>query len=193
MRRLVLLLTVMGFTFNLGAGQPLIEGPPRSAVHVLMFEDLQCSDCAAFRLMMDEKLLPRYESKVTFEHRDFPLAKHPWARKAAIASRAFLEIGPKLALDFRREIMANIRETTSANFNERIGAFANSRGVKPIRVLAALNDPKLNALVEKDFQDGVARGVSKTPTVFVNGQPFIEAFSFDEISKAIDGELARSQ
>jgi protein-disulfide isomerase len=183
----------MGFTFSLGAGQPLIEGQARSTVHVLIFEDLQCSDCAAFRRMLDEQLLPRYASKVTFEHRDFPVAKHPWARKAAIASRAFLEINPKLALDFRSELLANIRETTTANFNERITAFATSRGVKPVRVLASLNDPKLNALVEKDLQDGIARRVSKTPTVFVNGRPFVETFSFEEVSKTIDEELARSQ
>jgi protein-disulfide isomerase len=46
-------------------------------------------------------------------------------------------------------------------------------------------------MVEKDYQDGVARGVSKTPTVFVNGRPFIETFTVEEISKAIDAELKR--
>ncbi len=193
MKRVLLLLTIMGFTFSIGAEQPLIEGPARSAVRVLIYEDLQCPDCAAFRRMMDEKLLPLYESKVTFEHRDFPLAKHPWARKAAIAARAFQEINPKLALEFRREIMANIRETTTASFNDRVTAFAGAHGVKPVRIQAAMNDPKFNAIVEKDFQEGVARGVAKTPTVFVNGRPFIETFSFEEVSKAIDEELARAQ
>lgn len=189
--QVLLLVTIMGFTFNLGAGQPLIEGQARSAVHVLIFEDLQCPDCAEFRLMMDEKLLPRYEASVTFEHRDFPLSKHPWARKAAIASRALLEINPKLALDFRREIMAHNQETTTATFNDRVTSFANTHNVKPVRILASLNDPKLNALVEKDIQDGVSRGVAHTPTVFVNGQPFVETFTFEEISQAIDEELAR--
>jgi len=191
MMQVLLLVTIMGFTFNLGASQPLIEGQARSAVHVLIFEDLQCPDCAAFRRMMDEQLLPRYAATVSFEHRDFPLAKHAWARKAAIASRALLEISPKLALDFRREIMAHSGETTTATFNDRVTSFANAHNVKPVRIIAALNDPKLNALVEKDIQDGVSRGVAHTPTVFVNGQPFVETFTFEEISKAIDGELAR--
>ena len=52
-------------------------------------------------------------------------------------------------------------------------------------------EPRFNEMVEKDYQDGVARGVSKTPTVFVNGQPFIETFTAEEISKAIDAELKR--
>jgi protein-disulfide isomerase len=139
--------------------------------------------------MMDEELLPRYQAKVTFEHRDFPQAKHPLARKAAIAARALLEINPKLALDFRREILAAIGEITLENFKDRVGAFAASHGVKPVRVLAALNDPKFDALVQRDVQDGIARGVSKTPTVFVNAQPFVETFSFAEIAAVIDEQL----
>ena len=40
---------------------------------------------AAFRRMLDEKLLPKYGDEVAFVHRDFPLAKHAWARQAAAA------------------------------------------------------------------------------------------------------------
>ena len=71
------------------AAQHLIEGLAQSPVRVIVYEDLQCPDCADFRVMLDEKLLPRFASTVRFEHRDFPLAKHAWARKAAIAARFF--------------------------------------------------------------------------------------------------------
>jgi len=47
--------------------------------------------------------------------------------------------------------------------------------------------------VEKDYQDGVGRGVVHTPTVFVDGVPFIETFTFEEISKGIDAALAQAQ
>ena len=59
----------------------------------------------------------------------------------------------------------------------------------PAAALAALNDTRLAGLVERDFQDGVARGVSKTPTVFVSGKPFIETFSFEDLSHALDDAL----
>ena len=74
---------------GLSAQQALVEGPTESKIRVLIYEDLQCPDCAAFRKMMDETLLPHYGARVAFVHRDFPLAKHAWARKAAIASRYF--------------------------------------------------------------------------------------------------------
>ena len=53
------------------------------------------------------------------------------------------------------------------------------------------------ALPDRDavyaIQDGVARGVSKTPTVFVNGQPFIETFTVQEISKAIEDAVKQAR
>ncbi len=174
---------------GLSAQQALVEGPTESKVRVLIYEDLQCPDCAAFRRMMDEDLLPRYSGRVAFVHRDFPLAKHAWARKAAIAARYFAGIKPELGLAYRRQVMGAIEQTTLDNFNERLSQFARDNGTDPKPALAALNDPHLAALVERDFQDGVARGVVKTPTVFVSGKAFIESFSAEEISQAIDDAL----
>jgi protein-disulfide isomerase len=88
-------------------------------------------------------------------------------------------------------MFASIRQTTPESFKDRLAAFARRHGVDPARAVSALDEPRFNELVEKDYQDGVARGVSKTPTVFVNGQPFVETFTFEEISKAIDTELKK--
>jgi protein-disulfide isomerase len=61
--------------------------------------------------------------------------------------------------------------------------------VDPDKAVESLEDATFEALVEKDIAEGVARGVARTPTAFVNGEPFVEAFSFEEISKAIDAAL----
>lgn len=169
-----------------GAVKPLIEGNPDSPVRVIVYEDLQCPDCAVFREMLDRQILPKYGAKAAFEHRDFPLPKHMWARKAAIVSRYFQSVKPELALEWRRYAMANLRQITPENFNEKVTAWAKSQGQDPARVLAALNDQALAAGVEDDFQDGVARGIAHTPTVLVNGEPFIETFTFAEISQGLD-------
>jgi protein-disulfide isomerase len=185
-----LLTALVASTIGLPASGPLIEGRPDSAVRVVIYEDLQCSDCADFRRMMDEKILPKYGATVAFAHRDFPLAKHAWARRAAIAARYFGEIKPDLDLEWRRQTMARIQETTPANFNEKLTSFARANGIDPARALAALDDKRLAELVENDFQSGVARGIAKTPTVLVNGKPFIEHFTFEDLSQAIDEALA---
>jgi len=185
-----LLLILLATSMALTAQQPIVEGLAESKVRVLIYEDLQCSDCAAFRQMLDEKLLPRYATRVAFVHRDFPLAKHAWARKAAVAARYFAERKPELGLAYRRYALAGIEKTTPANFNDRLAQFAREHGLDPAPALAALSDARLAALVERDFQDGVARGVVHTPTVLVNGNTFVEQFSLDEISGALDDALA---
>lgn len=186
------LFSILALAAGLSSEQALIEGRPDSRVRVLIYEDLQCPDCAAFRRMLDQQILPLYGSKVAFIHLDFPLAKHVWARRAAIAARFFGERKPGLGLAYRVHVMSNIQNITPTNFNEKLTEFSQKHGINPKDALAALDDKKYADWVEKDFQDGVARGVSKTPTVFVNGKPFIEHFSFEEISKAIDEALAET-
>jgi protein-disulfide isomerase len=174
------------------AQNPLIEGNADSAVRVVIYEDLQCSDCAVFRKMLDERLLPKYRATVAFEHRDFPLAKHSWARKAAIASRFFQQQSAEVCAKYRRTVMAEQPRITAANFEEHLAAFARGNGIDPAKTLAALHDPVFADWVEKDFQDGVARGIARTPTALVNGEPFIEVFTVEEISKAIDENLKQA-
>ena len=176
----------------LTAQQELVEGRADSKVRVVVYEDLQCSDCASFRRMMDQKLLPKYGEQVAFVHKDFPLPRHSWARKAAIAARFFESRSPELGLAYRKHILGTMFETTAENFEALLRDFAERHNVAPAEAVAALADPKLAARVEKDFQDGVARGVSKTPTVFVNGRPYIERFTFEEISKGIDEAIAET-
>jgi protein-disulfide isomerase len=174
-------------------GQHLMEGAAQSYVRVIIYEDLQCPDCAVFRDMLDRELLPRYGATVRFEHRDFPLAKHAWARKAAIAARYFDEVQPGAGLGWRKYAMAHLREITVDNLDQRLLDFAKARSLDRAKVTAALNDERLAGLVENDYQEGVARGIAHTPTVLVNGKPFIETFTFEEIAKAIDSELAASR
>jgi protein-disulfide isomerase len=171
------------------AQKPIVEGHADSPVRAVIYEDLQCPDCAAFRRMMDDKLLPQYSEKVAFVHRDFPLAKHAWARRAAIAARFFADQKPELGLAYRRYTMASQEATNEANFNARLTDFAKAHDIEPDAAIAALSNARYAELVEQDYQDGVSRGVVHTPTVFVNGMPFVETFTFEEISRAIDQAL----
>ena len=167
-----------------------VEGNPKSAVRVIAYGSLQCPDCTAYRRMMDEHLLPKYGDRVAFEHRDFPLEKHKWARQAAIAGRYFDTVRPTLGTDFRRWVMNNIPNLAPETFNDKLRAWSKANGADPEKAVAALNDSALARLVEEDYQEGIARGVARTPTVFVNGEPFIETFTVEEISKGIEAALA---
>lgn len=171
------------------AQKPLIEGNPNSEVRVVVYEDLQCSDCAVFRRMLDEKLLPRFAKTVAFEHRDFPLEKHAWARRAAIAARFFQEHKAETGVEYRRQVLAGMASITPETFEPHLAAFAKTQRIDPAKALAAQRDARLANLVERDYQEGIARGIARTPTVLVNGEAFIETFSADEIAASIERNL----
>ena len=162
----------------------LIEGNPAGAVRVVIFEDLQCGDCMHFRRMMDSDLLPRFGDRVAFQHRDFPLPKHSWARAAAIAARYFAEQSPVAGVAFRRETLECLKQISPETLPEHIRVFAVSHGLDPAAALTA--NPAIEAAVEADYQMGVARGVAKTPTVFAGETPLVEVFTLEEISQAIN-------
>ena len=183
MFRFVLLASTSGLLLS---AAPLTEGNAQSTVRVVIYEDLQCSDCAAFAVMLEKQILPKYAAKVAFEHRDFPLPKHNWARKATIASRYFESIRPELAIEYRRATMAHQAEITPDNFTEKLVKFARAHELDVEKMMAAMKDATIAAAVDKEFREAVARGVGKTPTVLVDGEPFIESFSFKDIAASLD-------
>lgn len=178
-------------TSTLSAGHAL-EGNPKSTIRVVIFEDLQCGDCARFRAMLDSHLVAKYGGQVAFEHRDFPLPKHTWARRAATAARFFDAHNPTLGIEFRRQLLANFTKIQADDLASWITAFARQFAVDPVKAVAAADSPSLAALVEQDVADGVARGIVRTPTVLVDGEPFVETFTVELISQAIETALAAS-
>jgi protein-disulfide isomerase len=186
------LFTLMSVT-HIAAQELPVEGNADSPVRVIEYEDLQCGDCANYRTMLDEHLLPQFGDRVAFVHKDFPLPKHNWAARAAVAGRFFASKDSEVALAFRRYCLFERYEISTENFNEKLGAFAEKHGLDARQAIASLADTGLQQLVNRDFKEGVARGVSKTPTVYVGGTPFIETFTAEEISAAIEKTLAAAR
>jgi protein-disulfide isomerase len=169
----------------------VMEGNPASTVKVLIYGDLQGSDCARLRILLDEKILPRYGSKVAFVHRDFPLGKHDWAVAAAIAARWVYEQSNELGIIVRREMLSEQDSITSHNLKQWLIDFAYRNHLDPKGIVDSLSDPRLGALVDQDRQSAVARGVSRAPTVFVGGQSFVETIIYDDLARALDVALAK--
>jgi protein-disulfide isomerase len=186
-------LVALAFAAAIPAAGRLTEGAADAKVRILVYEDLECSDCAKFRPMMDQKLLAKYGSKVAFEHRDFPLTKHAWSRLAAVAARHFERENPKLAVEFRRVTMEKQASITADRLGTHVATFARQFGSDPVKAVEAMTDAALQKLVDDDFAEGLARGVTRTPTVFVDGEPFVETFAFDEIAKSIEAALAATE
>jgi protein-disulfide isomerase len=171
------------------ARREIAEGNAMSPVKVLIFEDLQCSDCTTFRTLLDEKLLPKYGQRVAFIHRDFPLGKHDWARPAAIAARWVSQQNADLGIAIRRELLAEQNTITATSLKPWLIEFAVRNRLNSNAIIGALNDPAIAALVDQDLASGMARGIKHTPTVLVEGQTFVETIVYEDVARALDEAL----
>ncbi|MDP9054339.1 MAG: DsbA family protein [Acidobacteriota bacterium] len=169
----------------------IVEGNPVSPVKVLIYEDLQCGDCDTLRHLLDDRLLPRYGSRVAFVHRDFPLGKHEWAHAAAVAARWVSQQNPAAGIEFRREILAERNNITPQTLKLWLGEFAARNHLDSKAIVDALEDARLNALVDQDRQGAEARGVRSTPTVYVGGLSFIETIVYEDVARALDQALGK--
>jgi 3-oxoacyl-[acyl-carrier protein] reductase len=165
--------------------------PP--TVTVTIFENLQCGDCTVANTMIEQTLAPQYKGRVRFVHRDYPLAKHNWARPAAKVARRIDEIACGMAASWRTFVLDRIKQTTPETLPDRVREFAAENHLNAADILAALDDPRFDPLIDADLAEGASLGVTKTPTVFVNGKPFIETFTLAELTAGIEEALARTR
>ena len=105
---------------------------------------------------------------------------------ASIASRYFASLKPELAVEWRRFAMGHQKEINVDNFRDKLSSWARQNGADPDKLLAALGNAELGAAVDRDYQDAVARGIARTPTALVDGEPFIETFKYEDIAAAIE-------
>lgn len=166
--------------------QRQVEGNAASRIRVIIYEDLQCPDCAVFRKALDATLLPRYGAVVAFEHRDFPLPKHSWAKEAAVAARYLHDLDPGAAAEFRRWVQGRISEINARGFRAELSAFCRDKRLDSEKALAALMNDSYNRAVDAEFQEGVAAGIRRTPTVVVAGKSFVETIDVNELRKVLD-------
>ena len=162
-----------------------VEGDADSRVRVVSYEDLQCGDCAAWRKMCDDALLPAFGERVAFVSKDFALPKHNWAELAAMISRRLAVHDSRAAIDFRRYCLTHIDDINLENLPDRAAEFAKARGFTAADAVLAMQSEDLRAAVRADYAEGQARGVAKTPTVFVGERAFVEVFSAAEVEAAI--------
>lgn len=158
-----------------------VRGDAGAVVTIVEFTDFQCPSCAAMQPILDE-VQKTYGNKVKLVVRDFPLAMHANARKAAEAANAanaqgkFFEYS---ALLFKRQ---NALDVAS------LKKYASELGLDRTRFDAALDGGKYAAEVKHDMDDGEIYGVDSTPAIFVNGMVLTE-MSMEALRALIDRGL----
>jgi protein-disulfide isomerase len=194
LNRVLNMLFALGLSAAALASDATLLKPPRgSTVAIVMFEDLQCSDCAKVYPVVWETAEAH---KIPVVLHDFPLPMHNWAFKAAVWARYFDKTSPGKGNDFRKFIYANQTQITRDNLLQWTQKFAseNKAGVP-----SDLDpDGKLSALVKSDFLLGQRIGVEHTPTMWVVSnsgvsQPLVEEVKIREKLEQMIDTLTKAQ
>lgn len=161
--------------------------PPKGAkVAIVVFEDLQCPDCARAEPLLEDAARTY---NIPIVRHDFPLPMHNWAFEAHVIGRYFTQKSPQLGEEYWRYIYANQASIYRLNLRAKVDEFAAKHGV----TLPAIYDPtgELAAKVKEDFALGQRAGVDHTPTIYVvsdtqRGTPFVEVVKREELFQLID-------
>ncbi|HIH17999.1 MAG: DSBA oxidoreductase [archaeon GW2011_AR6] len=185
-----------------GNGQPVklsLDGEPSlgnkdAPVQIVEFSDYQCPFCRRAYTQSYSQIKKDYidTGKVYFVFKDFPLTFHPAAIPAAEYANCANEQG-------------KYWETHDAIYDEqnKLGQgtieFGETELKKWVSTVPGINMQKLDACVksgkykkeiEQDTAEGIAAGVSGTPTFFINGQALVGAQPYSEFQRLIEAELA---
>ncbi|WP_070364976.1 DsbA family protein [Halodesulfurarchaeum formicicum] len=159
-------------------------GPDEAPVVVQSFEDFTCGYCKQFALEIRPRIEREYiePGQVRFERYDYPFLDEEWSWKAASAARAVqAEHGSAMFFEYADRLYK-----TDVGFSvELFGTLAEAVGADPEAVKKAAREEQYRSRVEVDKKLGDERDVTKTPTIFVNGER-PESPRYRHLAPAID-------
>jgi protein-disulfide isomerase len=169
-----------------------LKPPPGARVAIVMFEDLECPDCARAYPVVWESA-KKYNIPVVLH--DFPLNQHPWSFDAAVFARYFDTKSEKLGDDFRGYIFQNQQMIDKGNLRQYVDKFANDNKTPIPFVLDP--DGQFKAKILADRQMGTQIGLQHTPTIFVVGNggpatPAVEVEDRTKLDQIIEDMLAKA-
>ena len=171
-----------------------LKPPPGARVAIVMFEDMECPDCARAYPVVWEAAK---KNNVPVVLHDFPLQAHPWSFEAAVFARYFDKASAGLGNEFRKFIYANQTQITRENLPQWAQRFAAENKA----AVPAEKDPegKLAEMVKADYLLGQRIGVEHTPTIWVVSNsgvsgPLVEEVSVREkLGQMIQEMLSKAQ
>jgi protein-disulfide isomerase len=164
----------------------ILKPPKGASVAIVIFEDLECPDCARAAPLVAEA---SRTYKIPLVRHDFPLPMHPWAYDAAILARYFDTHSKAMGNEFRDTVFRHQLEITKETLRSFAEKFAAAHKVE----LPFVVDPegKLAKLVEADRDLGKQLDLQHTPTLYIvstkhAGTPFVEVVDRSQLFQQID-------
>lgn len=169
-----------------------LKPPPGARVAIVMFEDLECPDCARAYPVVWETA-KKHNIPVVLH--DFPLQQHPWSFDAAVFARYFDSKSEKLGDDFRGYIFKNQPQIDKGNLRQYVQKFADDNKTPLPFVIDADGQFKTKILADRNM--GTQIGLQHTPTIFVVGNggaatPAVEVEDRTKLDQIVEDMLQKA-
>ena len=162
-------------------------GNASSSIVVEEFADFQCPACRGAHEQISLPLLEKYGKNIRYEFHHMPLRQiHPFAQEAAEASEC--------AADQEKfwEFVNDTFKNQELLKREDLIARGEKIGVTDVDLFERCIKSRIKRdAVQEDYDDGRGRGVSGTPTYFINEEK-VARNTLEEITRIIE-EKVRSQ
>ncbi len=162
-----------------------VKGSKDAPVTIIEFSNFNCPYCRAFYT----ETLPLIEKdyietgKVKLVYRDF--TRSPLSQKAAEAAECAAEQGK--FWEYHDKIFDNQQLLS----NESLKQWASDLGLDTKKFSDCLDSGKMASEVKKDLRDAKSYGVTRTPTIFINGIVVEGAQPYSVYQQIIRQELSK--
>lgn len=160
-----------------------VQGSQTAPVVMIEYGDYQCPYCGAAHPMI-KKLQEHFGDKLTFVFRNFPLVQaHPQALSAALAAEA-------AGLQGKFWEMHDMIYDNRTRLDEKsLQSYARKLQLDLPQFQKDMKNPELIDRIRKDLQSGESSGVEGTPSFYINGHQYRDAYDYGEMKNYIDGLL----
>lgn len=170
----------------------IVMGDASAPVEIIEYASLSCPHCRDFWKQDFPRLKTNYidTGRVRYVLKDFPTPPVELAVAATAIARCAGEDGYYEVVDdvFTQyhDIMEAMR--TSSGALPLLIEIGGRAGLSTDEVRACINHDGVQSYINEMTQEGVAKGVSATPTIFVNGE-VVSPHDYASLSAAIDAIL----
>jgi predicted DsbA family dithiol-disulfide isomerase len=158
-------------------------GPKDAKVTIVEFGCFSCPNTKLAEPTV-KQLLKKYNGKVRFVYKDFPLPNHNDSATMALAAACAQDQGKYWEY---HDVLFGLQG--KAVTNELLIDEAKSLGMDSLKFSSCLNNKKYLNQTEGEFNEGLKIGIYGTPTFFINNRSVVGPSPYPYFRNIIDDEL----
>ena len=167
-------------------GNSPVWGSLDAPVTIIEFSNYLCPACQAVH-DTTKKIRERYQGKIKWVFKNFPLKRHKGAKKLAEAARCAGE--QEKFWEYQDLLFA----TNGKPDSDQLKAYAEKLGLEINRFDQCLESGKYLSEIEKDIASATKAGVDATPTFIINGRMRSGAPSLEKFQEMVDEALNKAK